>query len=106
MADERPIRMCDTCGGVDDHPRHVFAHAPGDGQTDSGVAAQALEAAVKAGKSTASIVEHIRDTATVMRHMDCCRDAGCPDGSCDQVTAGATDKRGSALVKHLTSKGA
>jgi hypothetical protein len=37
-----------------------------------------------------------------MRHMDCCREAGCPDGTCNEVTKGAEDKRGPALVKHLT----
>ena len=38
------------------------------------------------------------------RHMDCCRSAGCPDGSCGEVTKGAEDLRGDDLVKHLTKK--
>ena len=37
-----------------------------------------------------------------MRHMDCCREAGCPDGSCQEVTAGAESLQGDELVAHLT----
>lgn len=44
------------------------------------------------------------DGSTMIRHMDCCRDAGCPTGSCDEVTAGAEDLRGDDLLKHLTSR--
>jgi hypothetical protein len=44
---------------------------------------------------------HVRDDRTTMRHMDCCREAGCPDGTCDLVTAGAEDLRGSDLVEHI-----
>lgn len=42
------------------------------------------------------------DGGTDLRHLDCCRNAGCPDNSCPQLTAGAADKRGAALVAHLT----
>ena len=38
----------------------------------------------------------------VARHFDCCRTAGCPDGSCDVLTAGAEDLRGDDLRAHLT----
>lgn len=47
---------------------------------------------------------HVHDLGPVnqLRHMDCCREAGCPDGSCDQlVAAGAEDLRGPALVEYL-----
>lgn len=101
MAETRPIRMCDSCGQVDDHPRHVFAHAPGDGSTDATVGVQALDAAPDEA-SKAAVITHIKDDSTTMRHMDCCRQAGCPDGTCNVVTAGAESKRGDALVKHLT----
>jgi hypothetical protein len=85
---------------VDDHPRHVFAHDAGDGVTDSAVAVKMLDNAP--AESREAILAHIKDDTTVMRHMDCCREAGCPDGSCNTVTQGAEDKRGDALVKHLT----
>jgi hypothetical protein len=101
MAATRPVRMCDVCGGVDTDPRHVFGVAPGDGATSPEAAGKATD---NAGKDKAAILLQIMDNSTVMRHMDCCREAGCPDGSCDEVTAGAEDLRGPALVKHLTNK--
>lgn len=101
MAESRPVRMCDSCGGVDDHPRHVVAFAVGDGVTDTGVAATALK---NAGDDFEVVLAQVQDTSTVMKHMDCCRADGCPDGTCDEVTQGAEDKRGDALVKHLTKE--
>lgn len=101
MAEKRPMRMCDSCGQVDDHPRHVHGVESG-AATNPEVAAAAVEAAAPEDK--AAIIAQIQDQTTVMKHMDCCRADGCPDGSCNIVTAGAEDKRGSALVKHLTSR--
>lgn len=43
---------------------------------------------------------------SVARHLDCCRDAGCPDGSCDIVLREAGAKAGTtgdALRKKLTA---
>lgn len=102
MTDQRPVRLCDACGGVDDHPRHVFAHADGDGITDPQIATAAIKAA--SADDLEAIVAQVQDSTTVMRHMDCCRDAGCPDGTCDVVTAGAENKTGVELTKHLISR--
>ena len=44
------------------------------------------------------------DGGTLIRHMDCCREAGCPTGACDEVTAGAEDLRGEELLEHLTTR--
>lgn len=100
MANERPVRMCDVCGGVDAHPRHVFAYAGGDGVTSPEVANQALENAGSADRM--AILQQIQDNTTIMRHLDCCRETGCPDGTCNYATAGAEDLRGDDLLKHLT----
>jgi hypothetical protein len=102
MSEQRPKRMCDSCGQVDDHPRHVFATAPGDSQSLAEVAAKAIEAA--SAEDRPAIIAQAQDTSTTMKHMDCCRTDGCPDGTCAQVTAGAEGKTGNALVKHLTSQ--
>lgn len=96
----RPLRVCDSCGGVDDHPRHVFSQVPGDGATSPEVAKKALAAA--GSKNFDVIYAQITDDTVTYKHMDCCRTDGCPDGTCDAVTAGAEDKRGDDLVKHLT----
>lgn len=100
MAEKRPVRMCDACGGVDTDPRHVWDYAEGDGASDPQVAAVAVRNAKP--DDLGAIMAQIADTRTIMRHMDCCREAGCPDGTCNEVTKGAEDKRGAALVRHLT----
>lgn len=44
----------------------------------------------------------LADGGTRMAHMDCCRVAGCPDGTCNEVTKGAEKKKGATLLTHLT----
>lgn len=34
----------------------------------------------------------------VTQHMDCCRDAGCPDNSCDAILSESGEKRGVELL--------
>lgn len=97
----RRLRVCDLCGGVDDHPRHVIA-----GTTPGTVTAPTAETVRKvianAPKDEADrLLADLVDTASSDRHMDCCREAGCPDGSCIVVTAGAEEKRGASLLAHL-----
>lgn len=101
-AEVRPQRMCDVCGQVDDHPRHVFALAPGDGVTSPEIGAKALLAAGDDADLSQAILAQVMDTTTIMRHMDCCKEVGCPDGTCNIVTQGAEDLKGDALVAHLT----
>lgn len=101
----RLLRVCDICGGVDDHPRHVLAGGAPDLYPIPGddILAKVLDNAPQEEK--ARLVRELMDTSSSDRHMDCCREAGCPDGTCNQVTAGAEDLRGAKLLKHLT-KGA
>lgn len=105
MADTetRPVRVCDSCGGVDDHPRHVYSQdGTTNGRTSPEVAKKALAAAGE--EHFEAIYAQITDDTVTYKHMDCCRADGCPDGACDVVTKGAEDKKGMALVKHLTSR--
>jgi hypothetical protein len=98
----RALRVCDLCGGVDDHPRHVIAgQLTGHFERPpAGVIAQVAANAPEDQRDR--LIDALLDTGTSDRHMDCCREAGCPAGSCNQVTAGAEDKRGAQLLKHLT----
>jgi hypothetical protein len=104
MPESRPLRHCDVCAGVDDHPRHVIGAAAGEGRTSDEVADRVL-ASIPPGGDVAGVVRGLRDDITIYRHMDCCRAVGCPadrpEDSCAVRTAGAEDKRGSALVRHL-----
>lgn len=97
----RTLRVCDVCGGVDDHPRHVIAGGEADrfDRPSDEILGRVMDAAPPAERIR--LVRELLDTGTSDRHMDCCRDAGCPDGTCDRVTAGAESKRGAALLKHL-----
>lgn len=52
----------------------------------------------------AKVVADFLDTSTQLRHMDCCRAVGCPDGTCDAVTSGAEDLKGAELQRHLQSR--
>lgn len=106
IGDGRALRVCDLCGGVDDHPRHAIAGAAGGGPV---VAAASEELVAKVVDSAppedlARLLRDLMDTSTSDRHLDCCRAAGCPDGTCDTQTAGAEDKRGKELLAHLMAK--
>lgn len=102
MTDARPKRLCDSCAALDDHPRHVIAVVPGENVPTTEFIAKAL-AGVNV-EDNPLVVAELLDTSTRMKHMDCCRADGCPDGACNEVTAGAENLRGAKLVKHLTSR--
>jgi hypothetical protein len=38
------------------------------------------------------------------RHLQCCRDTGCPDHTCDDLLAGAGNVTGEQLIDYLTSR--
>lgn len=96
-------RMCDSCGQVDDHPRHVHGLGPGEEPTPPEVAAKAIEAAV-GSSDLAAIIAHSQDKTTAMKHLDCCAADGCPDGSCDALrSVGAEELKGDDLKSFLTS---
>ena len=100
-----PLRVCDICGGVDTHPRHVIGHADGDApEVDKDILARIIENEDLASTDRAAAVADIVDRTLQLRHMDCCRSVGCPDGTCDLIAAtGAGDLRGEELREHLTS---
>jgi hypothetical protein len=102
IGDGRALRVCDLCGGVDDHPRHVLAGGDPDAypKPSPETVRRVLEASP--ADDADRLLGDLLDTGTSDRHMDCCRNAGCPDGSCDTVTAGAEDLRGVELLNHLT----
>jgi hypothetical protein len=100
----RALRVCDLCGGVDDHPRHVLAG--GDPDTFPRPTPEMVRLVLEAAPADEAdrLLGDLLDTGTSDRHMDCCRTAGCPDGSCNTVTAGAEDLRGADLLNHLTKE--
>src|SRR5689334_13596127 len=101
----RPLRVCDLCGGVDDHPRHSFGGpltgvfpAPSDELVD-----KVLAAAPEGERGR--LLRDLMDTASLEAHKDCCRARGCPTGSCDAELAEVGDLRGLQLRDALTERG-
>lgn len=72
MTDARPLRYCDICGELDDHPRHVVAVPAG---TPGAVPSPEFLDALPPGP-VAAVAQLIAPT-TVIRHLNCCADAGC-----------------------------
>lgn len=88
---DRPLRGCDICGGVDDHPRHAIA---GDANLAPPAHASVVEATLRnldrlgltdGDPERTRILDSILNTAVVDFHMDCCRANGCPTGTCNDV---------------------
>lgn len=107
---DRPLRVCDLCGGVDDHPRHSFVgQVPGQAivpaPTDE-IINRVLEAA--SPQDRARLLRDLNDVTTTDRHRDCCAAAGCPDAGdplngCDVLTAGAKGT-GKAMLNNIIAK--
>lgn len=101
----RPKRLCDVCGGYDDHPRHVIAWPLGAApQPDQKLVAKLAAQVDFTTTEGAAVLQDFFDTTLQLRHMDCCREAGCPDGTCSIVTSGAEDLRGPDLQYHLETR--
>jgi hypothetical protein len=105
IGDGRPLRGCALCGGVDDHPRHVLGRTYAErlGPPSDEVVAKVLAAASEADRPR--IMRELLGGRGATRHIDCCREAGCPDGSCSVVAAGVEDLRGGELLDHLMGDG-
>lgn len=103
MADNRPVRLCESCLQVDDHPRHVLATAPGEGATPPDVAERALREAVDAGHDLSALLVQLRDDTLLEKHMDCCAADGCSICA-EQLKAAGDDNHGLALAKALAPK--
>lgn len=86
-ASGRPLRMCDTCLAVDDHPRHVYATSGREGDRVNYTNEQresAIAAADNDPKKLLALMRDFEDVATQMKHLDCCLNDGCPDSTCNQ----------------------
>ena len=98
----RPMRICDVCGQVDDHPRHIVAFPPDTLPVNQAQLAAVLDMDWLTSEERAKIVADIVDTSTQLRHMDCCTTVGCPDGTCD---VHSNDLTGAALLAEILGGG-
>lgn len=98
-----PQRGCETCGQVDDHPRVTHPLPVNDPRAtiEEGV----LDSLLGNGISGAMLRE-LQDPSAVVRHIDCCAQAGCPTGSCDEQAKQFSGKTGDALRSAIVKAGA
>lgn len=105
IGDGRPLRVCDLCGGVDDHPRHSFG-----GPLTNMFRPPPKKLVNKVLDNAPEDVRHellsaLYDTSSLDLHKDCCRDAGCPTGECNAELDEVGDLRGVELRDALTERG-
>lgn len=97
------LRVCDACGQVDDDPRHTLTGGDPEGVTRP---SREIIAAVLSSDHPDDVkalaIDQLNEPGYYF-HLDCCRDRGCPDGTCGTQTAGAEDLRGGELRDHLMS---
>lgn len=105
MAEVLPYRVCDLCGGVDDHPRHVLWGDTVDTfAVDQGMLTtvdENLERLVKENEigvaDAMRIARDFANTTSQDRHKDCCAAAGCPTGTCGPQVEAAGGAKGAKL---------
>lgn len=102
IGEGRVLRVCDLCGGVDDHPRHVIAGTERDAFTrpSDEILNKVLD--VAPAEERARLVQDLVDTTSSDRHLDCCAAAGCPTGTCGPQVADAPGV-GVQMLDHLMS---
>lgn len=102
-ATERELRVCDICGQIDTAPRHRVAFAPNDAPTVGQAMILAVVESDHDADVKATAVAELTDSTIRSAHMDCCRDAGCPDGSCNRIhdSYDGPDKKDNALLKYI-----
>lgn len=99
IGEGRVLRVCDLCGGVDDHPRHVIANGDFTRPSDE-IINKVLDAAP--AEERARLVNDLIDTSSSDRHLDCCAAAGCPTDTCGPQVADAPGV-GQEMLDHLMS---
>jgi len=103
----RALRVCDLCGGVDDHPRHVIAGPRGGpdvvAKPTTDVVTKVMDATRDLDKEEGDrLLDALLDTTSSDRHLDCCAAAGCPTGTCAPQVRDAPGV-GKKMLDHLMS---
>lgn len=103
-ADKRPMRVCDVCGKIDDHPRvqHMFGATGAPSVRADLMRSVALHDDMTDEERQAALDE-LADPRSALRHHDCCVESGCPEGTCGPVLelTGGRGKTGKDLLKVL-----
>lgn len=97
MGTERPMRLCDVCGGLDDHPRHVTGLPAG---AIEGTPSNDRLVELTDGRTIPVLaLKELLNPTTIVRHMDCCAAQGCL--ICAETEQEYEARRGQELINHL-----
>lgn len=97
----RALQVCDACGGVDDHPRHLVAGAvDGSNPPPAPDVVRKVMSSAPQGDDDRLLAD-LLDTGSLTLHRDCCRERGCPTGECEKLLEGWNGKPGAAMLTHL-----
>jgi hypothetical protein len=94
---ERPLRYCDVCGGLDDHPRHVQVL-----RRDMPDFRPTTEFLDGLESGPVSALAQLVDGRTRVAHLDCCAAQGCP--LCSETEQETAGRRGQDLIDHLAAQ--
>ena len=98
--EERPLRGCELCGGVDTAPRHIVATPEGQAGAPDDEMLRKLE---ENGLTITGLAQLLA-TDTQVRHMDCCAAAGCPaepGKQCGDAERAGSGLQNDALLMHI-----
>lgn len=71
------MRICDICGLIDDGPRHVIAHAPGEVPVSTDLIAELVAQQGISPEVRDDAILALSDTTLQIRHPSCCAADGC-----------------------------
>lgn len=76
------LRICDSCGVIDEQPRHMHLNAPGTVPVNVDLLAAVGANTSLSDEDRKRIMADIADTEQILKHFACCAADGCPDGTC------------------------
>lgn len=76
------LRICDSCGVIDEQPRHMHLNAPGSVPVNVDLLASVGANTDLSEEDRKRIMADIADTEQILKHLSCCAQEGCPDGTC------------------------
>lgn len=96
-SEDRPLRYCDVCGQLDNHPRHVRQI---DRSAPDLVVSDAVLASLPPGPPEA--LRQLMAPRVTVRHPDCCAAEGCD--LCARTETENGGRRGQELIDHLATQ--
>jgi hypothetical protein len=101
MPEERPLRVCDVCGTVDDHPRVRHMLDPESVNVPTHLLKQVAQRTDIDPAVLDDALAELLDPVSACRHFDCCAGTGCAICRATVDAAHAHGKTGASMLKAL-----